>query len=118
MIHKTPDIYQAGLADYSVRPLIFSSAYNATKAALHQYSDSLRVELSPLGVQVVIIATGGVKSEIERATRQLPEYSYYTPALTGYKNRVNYGRDVALSAEDFAKDAADQVLATGLGYGF
>lgn len=45
-------------------PLAFSSAYNATKAALHAYGDALKLEMEPLGVQVTTIITGGVKSNI------------------------------------------------------
>lgn len=32
-----------------VLPYAFGSAYNATKAALHQYGDTLRVEMAPFG---------------------------------------------------------------------
>ena len=32
-----------------VLPLGFGSAYNATKGALHAYSDTLRIELAPFG---------------------------------------------------------------------
>ncbi|KAG6040274.1 hypothetical protein E4U41_001061 [Claviceps citrina] len=45
-------------------PLAFSSAYNASKAALHAYGDSLHMELKPLGVDVLPIITGAVKSNI------------------------------------------------------
>jgi 1-acylglycerone phosphate reductase len=30
-------------------PMVFSSAYNASKAALHAYGDSLAMEMRPLG---------------------------------------------------------------------
>lgn len=32
-----------------ITPYVFGSVYNATKAALHQYSNTLRVELAPFG---------------------------------------------------------------------
>ena len=32
-----------------VMPYVFGGAYNATKAALHAYSDTLRVEVEPFG---------------------------------------------------------------------
>lgn len=37
-----------------VMPYVFGGAYNATKAALHAYSDTLRVEIEPFGSVTVI----------------------------------------------------------------
>ncbi|KAL9096124.1 MAG: hypothetical protein Q9165_001647 [Trypethelium subeluteriae] len=64
-----------------VMPYVFGSVYNASKAALHQYSNTLRVELQPFGVKVVTIVTGGVTSNISRTERRLPEGSFYVPVL-------------------------------------
>jgi 1-acylglycerone phosphate reductase len=55
-----------------VMPHPFSSVYNASKAAIHAYSDTLRVELAPFDVQVVTVFTGGVSSQIARKHRKLP----------------------------------------------
>jgi 1-acylglycerone phosphate reductase len=41
-----------------VMPYVFGSAYNATKAALHAYSNTLRIELAPFGVKVITVVTG------------------------------------------------------------
>jgi 1-acylglycerone phosphate reductase len=56
-----------------VIPYVFGSVYNASKAALHAYANTLRVEMKPLGVSVITIVTGGVKSRISRTERMLPE---------------------------------------------
>ncbi|KAI9828022.1 MAG: hypothetical protein M1832_003549 [Thelocarpon impressellum] len=55
-----------------VMPYVFGATYNATKAALHAYSNTLRVELAPFDVKVVILVTGGVQSRIARTERSLP----------------------------------------------
>jgi 1-acylglycerone phosphate reductase len=45
---RNPAVVMIGSID-AVIPLVFASAYNATKAALHAYANTLRVELAPFG---------------------------------------------------------------------
>lgn len=51
------------------RGLPTGSAYSASKAALHTYLESLRIDLKRHGVQVVEIAPGFIKSEMTRKNR-------------------------------------------------
>jgi 1-acylglycerone phosphate reductase len=59
--------------------LYLSGIYQATKAALSQASDVWRLELEPLGVRVLNLLTGGIKSEFVNnlPTLPYPEDSYY-----------------------------------------
>lgn len=43
-----------------IMPAAFSSVYNSSKAALAQYSDTLRIEAAPLGVKVIAVSLFGV----------------------------------------------------------
>ena len=95
------------------RPYALSPAYNASKAALHSYSDTLRVELSPFGVRVLVIATGGVKTNIARIDRTLPAGSYYNPIADVYKGRLTLSRQVGITNEAFAKSSVEKILAQG-----
>jgi NAD(P)-dependent dehydrogenase (short-subunit alcohol dehydrogenase family) len=63
----------------------FQSAYNASKAAMAIFSDSLRLELEPFGVTVVELKTGAVKTNMiknqkENTPISLPADSIYAPA--------------------------------------
>lgn len=93
-----------------VIPYVFGSAYNASKAALHSYSDSLRVELAPFGVRVVTVVTGGVISNIGRTTRTLPENSIYLPLAEEYHARQSHSQVLGMPNEDYAKSVASKVL--------
>jgi 1-acylglycerone phosphate reductase len=59
-------------------PHPMTAAYNASKAALSQYSNTLRLELEPFDVRVVELVTGRVGSPLI-AIPQLPESSIYKP---------------------------------------
>ena len=73
-----------------VIPYVFGSVYNASKAALHAYANTLRVEMAPLGVSVITVVTGGVKSRIARTSRVLPEDSLYAAVDEEYQGRLTH----------------------------
>ncbi|KAF2198608.1 NAD(P)-binding protein [Delitschia confertaspora ATCC 74209] len=93
-----------------VMPYVFGATYNATKAALHAYSNTLRVELAPLGVKVVTIVTGGVKSNIARTEHQLPVGSYYHPVNAEYQRRLKHSQEGAMDNEAYARSVVRKVL--------
>lgn len=54
--------------------------YNATKAALNNLTDCLSMELSPFGVDVMLLMTGSVRSSLASNSASnwtLPEGSLY-----------------------------------------
>lgn len=89
---------------------VFGSVYNASKAALHAYSNTLRVEMSPFGVKVVTIVTGGVKSRIARVERQLPADSIYVTVNDEYQRRTKHSQEVGMPNEKYAKSVVSQLL--------
>ena len=93
-----------------VMPYVFGSVYNASKAALHSYSDTLRVELAPFGVKVVTVVTGGVKSNIARTHRTLPEGSVYLPIEEEYVARQTHSQANSVPNEEYARRVVGHVL--------
>ncbi|USW48228.1 Putative short-chain dehydrogenase/reductase SDR, NAD(P)-binding domain superfamily [Septoria linicola] len=91
-------------------PYVFGSVYNASKAALHSYSNTLRVELEPFDVRVVTVVTGGVKSNIARTHRTLPEDSIYFPIEKEYTERLTHSQAQGVPNEDYARRVVKQVL--------
>ncbi|TID12875.1 NAD(P)-binding protein [Venturia nashicola] len=99
----------------AVMPYVFGSVYNASKAALHQYSNTLRLELKPFNVKVLTVVTGGVKSNIARTERQLPADSIYLPIDTEYQRRTKHSQEVGMPNEQYAKGVVASVLGAGKG---
>ena len=93
-----------------VMPYVFASAYAASKAALHAYSDTLRVELAPLGVRVITIVTGAVKSNIARTHRELPQGSYYVPIAEQYEKRLTLSQQLGMDTQQYARSCVGHVI--------
>ncbi|KAK4692836.1 hypothetical protein P7C71_g4443, partial [Lecanoromycetidae sp. Uapishka_2] len=91
-------------------PYVFGSVYNASKAALHAFSDTLRVELAPFDVKVMVVVTGGVKSNIVRTKRELPADSAYLPLKEGYEARQLHPQVNAMSTTAYAATVVQAAL--------
>ena len=88
-----------------ILPFPLSSTYSSSKAAIHQYAATLRIEMKPFNVKVINIVTGGVKTNIED-TRPLPESSLYNvPGMkkTMVERQQMAKRNYPISAESYAK---------------
>ena len=84
-------------------PYVFGSVYNASKAALHGFSDTLRVELAPFGVRVVTIITGSVSSRLFEINTKVPEGSLYYPLKERIEKHDFLDGSSWTSAEEYAK---------------
>ncbi len=92
----------------------FAGAYCASKAALHCIADAMRMELAPLGIQVVTVQPGGIQSRFADAATAgieswLSEDSLYAPIRDGIMNRAAASQVNATPAAEFAR-----ILVAGL----
>ena len=95
----------------AVAPYVFSSTYCATKGALASYSRTLRQELRPFGVRVMVVMAGTIKST-QSAKKDLPEDSLYKPIEDVFLWRQGFSQQHAkISAEEFAGRLVGNVLA-------
>lgn len=94
----------------AIVPYVFGSIYNASKAALHAYSQTLRLELEPYNVRVLVVITGGVKSNIARTERILPNNSLYLEIKGDFGMRVTHSQQSAMPTEVYAKGVVKEAL--------
>jgi NAD(P)-dependent dehydrogenase (short-subunit alcohol dehydrogenase family) len=96
-----------------VLPTPFAGAYCSTKAALTALSDSLRMELAPLGIKVITVQPGGIKSNLSiNADKELERFKKtpYGPIQNFIVARANASQENATPAETFAKDLVDKLV--------
>ncbi|TVY40823.1 NADPH-dependent 1-acyldihydroxyacetone phosphate reductase [Lachnellula occidentalis] len=94
----------------AIVPYAFGSVYGASKAALHSWSNTLRVELEPFGVRVMVVVTGGVRSRIARTERKLPEGSLYVGVEGEFGRRVTHSQEGAMEAGVYAERVVREAL--------
>ncbi|KAI0437388.1 hypothetical protein F4803DRAFT_539112 [Xylaria telfairii] len=92
-------------------PYVYGSSYNASKAALHHWGNTLRVEMAPFGVKVMTVISGEIGTNILRndADRRLPEGSYFTPLSSEFKAHVQRVPDTT-NRFQYAKKIVSQSL--------
>ncbi|KAH7095145.1 hypothetical protein FB567DRAFT_21444 [Paraphoma chrysanthemicola] len=92
-------------------PYPFSAAYNASKAAVASYSDTLRIELKPLGVKVVTLFMGQVATGLlTPSSIDFGANSLYASAEAGVKKRGEAHLADSVKPEAFAKSVVNEVL--------
>lgn len=94
-------------------PLIFGSAYASSKAALNSYSRTLRQELRPFGVRVMVAMAGTVQSNIANGKKKvgLPEGSLYARVSYLFEQRKGFSQQVQsrpMETSAFAKRLVDE----------
>ncbi|KAK0521956.1 NADPH-dependent 1-acyl dihydroxyacetone phosphate reductase [Tilletia horrida] len=93
----------------------WAAGYSASKAAVHWWSDALRIELAPFNVRVVVVAPGAIKSGFgeaaeSSATVPSPSSPYY-PAAAVIKARATFSQQSdATPSAVFAKLVLSKVL--------
>ena len=92
-------------------PFPFASAYNATKAAVSAYSDTLRLELGPLGIRVVTLFMGEVSTRLRSADSiNFGPESLYADVEAKVKERTETSARVSVTPAAFAKQVVPKVL--------
>jgi len=94
----------------------YIGVYSASKAALTMLSDTLRVEMAPLGVRVVTVMTGMIATHFHDNLKEvvLPEDSFYkvvegsVNATPGQKGVMEYAK---VPLDKFAEALVSDVLA-------
>ncbi|KAI0023950.1 short-chain dehydrogenase/reductase [Xylariomycetidae sp. FL0641] len=90
----------------------YMAAYNASKAAVEALASSIRPELAPLGVRVVTVKTGAVRTGLwEHApVFRLPEDSVYLPAREFIEGRKMLEGPRYMDVDVYADRVVEELL--------
>ncbi|RKP07423.1 hypothetical protein THASP1DRAFT_24430 [Thamnocephalis sphaerospora] len=109
----------------SISPLAFTpwhSTYGASKAALHHYTDSLRREMAPFNVNVMLVIAGNIKSDMVRKSHEtinIKSDSIYKPQEKYMHELIGLEPYIyPMDTDTFAKKLAKKVLSSRPPYAF
>ncbi|KAH7014101.1 1-acyl dihydroxyacetone phosphate reductase [Microdochium trichocladiopsis] len=102
-------IVQIGSVTRNV-PVVWQSVYNASKAALSQYTNTLRLEVKPFGVSVTEVVTGYVQSNILHHGLVAPPDSLYLPIKADTERMKYEGNRTGMPARLYAESVVDKIL--------
>ncbi len=90
----------------------FFAAYNASKAAVEAMSRTMRTELAPLGIRVVLLKPGSVGTKLfDNAPNEgLPDGSLYAPLRQWIEERGFFAGTKFTDRDAYARDVANELL--------
>ncbi|KAI8990581.1 NAD-P-binding protein [Trametes punicea] len=95
-------------------PVPWGGIYGSSKAAVHSLSDTLYMECKPFNIHVLLLAPGGVKSNIaanQLSRFELPENSLYAAYVDSMLAKLHLSQsNNPMPAEAFSRQVADAVL--------
>ncbi|KAI0543580.1 NAD(P)-binding protein [Xylaria curta] len=97
----------------AVVPYVFGSAYCASKGAVVSYSRTLRQELRPFGVRVMVAMAGPVRSRIADnwTYATLPDGSLYRPVEEIFEKRLQFSQSHAeMQPGEYAEALVERAL--------
>jgi len=95
----------------AIVPVPFMSVYNASKAALDAYSNTLRIELSPFNIKVITVLSGAVSTNMVRPS-SIPPDSIYHPIDDIYQARRAEDKEGRTDPKKFAMTLAAEALSS------
>ncbi|MDJ0864865.1 MAG: SDR family oxidoreductase [Myxococcota bacterium] len=94
-----------------VVPTPWVGAYAGAKAGLHVISEALRMEVSPWGIDVIVVQPGAVRSDVAEKAPVHARTPHYAPIADAIEQRSQASQTRGpMPAEDFARQVVDAVL--------